>query len=100
MEQTKHGYKIYPAGYNFEKHDRIFCKDDADALEDIRELLMQGRTFEVVNMYDTFYGCGWGHWLIEGTKDIATAKIIDTWNPGYYCAKPFPYKILLRPKKS
>lgn len=98
MEKTKHGYEIYPAN-KFHKYEQLYCRDDETALEDIRELLMQGRTIEAVNDYDTFYGCGWGHWLIEGTKDIANAEVTEKWNPGYYCDRPFPKNIVLTPIK-
>lgn len=99
-QKTKHGYEIYGPN-SWHKCFRIFCKDDDDALEDIREYLTTtGKPLEVNNAYDTFYGCGWGAWLIDKTKDIATAEITDSWNPGGYCNSPFPCTIVLTPKKN
>ena len=94
--KTKHGYEVYPPN-QFHKFRSLYCRDDADALEDIKELLSDGQPLEVHNAYDTFYGCGWGRWLIDNTKGLAEAKVTDSWNPGYYCNQPFPCTIVLTP---
>ena len=94
--KTKHGYTLYKAN-EYHKFDYLFCRDDSGALEDIRELLASGKTIEVVNDYDTFYGCSWGNWLMKNTSDIANAQVKQTWTAFGYCA-PFPSIIILTPK--
>lgn len=96
-EKTTHGYTIYPPD-TWHKHPRLFCRDEKNALADIRELLTAGKTIEVVNGYDTFYGCGWGHWLTEGVKDLATYTITEMQSSCGY-GPDFPGAILLTPKK-
>ena len=96
--KTRHGYTIYPAD-KWHKYEYLICRDDDNALADIRELIKEGHTLEVHNGFDTFYGVGWGRWLTDGTKDIATAEVTDEWNPGYYCEKPFPNAVVLTPIK-
>lgn len=96
-QTTKHGYKIYPAD-KWHKTAFLFCRDDAAALEDIREIVSNGTILEVHNDFDTFYGCCWGQWLIDGTKDIANSEVLNSWNPGGYCDRPFPQIIRLTPK--
>ncbi len=97
-QKTKHGLNLYRPD-QFHKYNFLFCRDNDDALEDIREYLTTtGEPLEVHNDFDTFYGCGWGAWLIDNTKDIATAEVTDSWNPGGYCNRPFPNTIVLTPK--
>lgn len=96
--KTNHGYTIYPAD-TWHKHPRLFCRDDDGALADIRDWLrMAKQPIEVVNAYETFYGCGWGHWLTEGVKDLATYTITEMQSSHGY-GPDFPGAILLTPKK-
>lgn len=94
--KSKHGYEIYLADGERYKYDRFYCKDDAEALEDIREILKEGRALEVHNLYETFYGCSWGSWLMKGTEDLATSKVLSTWHAWGNCP-PYPDVILLTP---
>lgn len=93
---TKHGYTIYPTD-DYHKNPFMFCRDDDEALEDIRRHLTETKQpLEVHNGFDTFYGCGWGRWLTEGTKDIATAKVTSMQSSHGY-GPDFPGAILLTP---
>ena len=96
--EIANGLKLYQP-CEFHPFPFLFCRDDDKALEAIRELLTAGMTIDAHNDYDTFYGCGWGRWLMDGTKDIATAEVLDSWNPGGYCDRPFPNIIRLSPKE-
>ena len=99
MEQVKtnNGYTIYPAN-DWHKYPYLFCRDDARALEDIRDWLrMTKKPIEIHNAFETFYGCGWGDWLINGTKDIADAEVTEMQSSRGY-GPDFPGAILLTPK--
>lgn len=96
-QTTKHGYKIYPAD-SWHKNPFMFCRDDNNAMEDIRTYLTETRQpLDVHNGFDTFYGCGWGQWLIDGTKDIANAEVVDFQSSRGY-GPDFPGVIRLTPK--
>ena len=96
LKKTQHGYELYPPD-SHSKYEQIYCRDDQAALEDIRGILKDGRALTVHNLYETFYGCGWGRWLIEGTQDIATATITEHWHAWGNCP-PYPSTIVLVPK--
>ena len=95
-QTTKHGYTIYPAN-DWRKNPYMFCRDDENALADIRALIEEGKTIEVHNGFDTFYGCGWGDWLTNGVEDIADAKVTEMQDSRGY-GPDFPGAILLTPK--
>ena len=97
--KTTHGYELHEPN-EFHPYPSIYCRDDKNALLDIREYLATNKTpLEVNNSYDTFYGCAWGKWLVEGTKDIATAKVTRYWDAWGDC-RPYPSTIVLTPKNA
>lgn len=94
---TPHGFQLLgPTSY--EKYTRLYCRDEQGALEDIRQILSEGKTLKVVTQFETFYGVCWGDWLINGTKDIATAEVVETWDAWGEC-HPYPSEIVLTPIK-
>ena len=96
ITKTTHGYDLYETD-KYNKYHQLYCRDDEEALADIREFLTTRKLpIEVHNKYETFYGVGWGRWLMDGTKDIATAKVTDTWDAWGDCM-PYPSTIVLTP---
>ena len=91
--------EIYPASPNAKyPYDRVYIRDTADELEQVREIVKSGRTLLVCNAFDTFYGSGWGRWLEKGVEDIANIEVVDTSDAWGYCSRAFPIKVLLTPK--
>lgn len=75
----------------------VYCKEQPEKMNEIREELLAGRPVMVHNEYETIYGWGFDGWLRKGIEDIPChIEVIDR-NHFADCGYPWTYEIT--PKK-
>lgn len=74
---------------------KFIIKEDQKKLEEIREELLAGRSVEVNNEYETFYGVGFDKWLKDGIKDIPNTIEVKSWNKW----EGYPWTYVITPNK-
>ena len=52
--------------------EKIYCRtEDKRAISDVRAALTQGKTVELHNIHETFYGCGFDTWVSKELADLS-----------------------------
>lgn len=80
-------------------HDYMTATISQGNLERIRQHIIGGRALKVYNGHVGPGGSPWGEWLQDGTKDIATADILRTYDYYGLGRHDRPSVILLTPKR-
>ena len=73
---------------------RFYTKENNKVLEEIRTELKNGRPVQVVNEWETFYGCSFDDWLRNGLSDINCDIKVLSFNHFPDCGYPWEYEIM------
>ena len=74
---------------------KVFCKEEQNKLNEIREELLAGNPVEVNNEYETFYGVGFDRWLRKGIEDIPCDIKVTSYNKW----EGYPWTYIITPNK-